>query len=159
MADNTYPKERKLKYKSEIDLLFQKGKWRTHQNLRLIFLPTAENTGFRIGVSVSKRNFKRAVDRNRIKRLLREIYRLNRPAFEQVFGHDALVMIFYQGKELPKSFADFQQEWQEFLAKLKPAAVSVKPDNISPENAKIPLPDAYSDTPIQPSAEASSPER
>lgn len=155
MADYTYPKERKLKRKSEIDLLFQKGKWRSHQNLRLIFLSTAENTGFRIGVSVSKRNFKRAVDRNRIKRLLREVYRLNHASFEQVFGPNVLVMIFYQGKELPKNFANLQQEWQEFLGKLKPA-VAFNSDNTAPENTKTLLPDAHSDTPARPSAEASS---
>jgi ribonuclease P protein component len=41
-------------------------------------LPADEKTVLQVGVSVSKRNFKRAVDRNRIKRLLRETYRLQK---------------------------------------------------------------------------------
>lgn len=150
MAIQTYPKDRKLKRKAEIDLLFQQGKWRVHQNHRLIFLKTEEGAGFRIGVSVSKRNFKRAVDRNRIKRLLREVYRLNRPFFEDIFGPDVLVMIFYQGKQLPDSFAEFQQEWLAFLEKLK---TTLRPDNTSPETAGIAGPDGHFEKGDRPSAE------
>lgn len=150
MAIQNYPKDRKLKRKTEIDLLFQQGKWRVYQNHRLIFLKTEEGAGFRIGVSVSKRNFKRAVDRNRIKRLLREVYRLNRPVFEDIFGPNVLVMIFYQGKQLPDSFAKFQQEWLAFLDKLK---ATLRPDNTFPETAGIPGPDGHFEKGDRPSAE------
>lgn len=158
MANQKYPRAEKLKRKTDIDFLFQKGKWRSHQSMRLIFLPTSEHSGLKIGVSVSKRNFKRAVDRNRIKRLLREVYRLNRQLFTQAFGPDVLMMIFYQDKKLPENFARFEQDWKDFLVKMKPAAAFAKPDNISPENARTPLPDAHSDTASQPSEGAVPPE-
>jgi ribonuclease P protein component len=45
--------------------------------IRAVFQKT-EETGIRIMISVSKRFFKRAVKRNRIKRQLREAYRLNK---------------------------------------------------------------------------------
>ena len=80
MTDFKFPREEKLKHKSEIDLLFAKGKWQTCGNLRIISIDLEKKPqeGFLIsnqkfGVSVSKRYFKKAVDRNRIKRLLRSI--------------------------------------------------------------------------------------
>lgn len=55
-------------------------------------------------VSVSSRNFKKAVDRNRIKRQLREVYRLQKHPVEQkaAAGKNQLALFFiYTGKELP----------------------------------------------------------
>ena len=56
-------------------------------------------------VTVSKKKFKRAVDRNRIKRLMREAWRLEKPALENRLLTDekqrAIVFIFV-GNELPE---------------------------------------------------------
>ena len=72
-----YPRKEKLKQKREIDLLFEKGRWLSQGNLRIISLDLEKKpqedfslTNQKFGVSVSKKYFKRAVDRNRIKRLL-----------------------------------------------------------------------------------------
>lgn len=48
----------------------------SHFPLRLIYYPSAD--GNKILISVPKRHFKRAVDRNRIKRQVREAYRKNK---------------------------------------------------------------------------------
>ena len=59
--DFTYPKAEKLKSKKIIDLLFSKGKSVSKYPLRLVYLQHdfEENVTLKIGVSVSKKHFKR----------------------------------------------------------------------------------------------------
>lgn len=114
MSDFKYPKEEKLKKKAEIDLLFAKGKWKTYGNLRIIILknhPDLQNENIKIGVSVSKRYFKKAVYRNRIKRLLRESYRLNKEIFRIGFGDKTIAMLFWVSHELPEKFQDVEAQF------------------------------------------------
>ncbi len=113
-----YPKKEKLKQKKEIDLLFQKGKWLTNGNLRVISIDLAKRPqeglsvgNLKVGVSVSKRYFKKAVHRNRIKRQLREVYRLNKTLFSQVFGEHSISMIFWVSSEMPKDFKALEQNF------------------------------------------------
>jgi len=70
----SYPKKEKLKSEKLISKLFLEGKSVSAYPLRMVYLKTTFDEAVKIkaGVSVSKRNFKKAVDRNRIKRLLRE---------------------------------------------------------------------------------------
>lgn len=75
---HTLTKEERLFSRKAIEELFNGG----HQSvsvypIRAVFMPK-EQSGVRIMVSVSKRYFKRAVKRNRIKRQLREAYRLQK---------------------------------------------------------------------------------
>jgi ribonuclease P protein component len=73
----TLGKEERLKSRKLIDKLYQEGTVIKSFPLRMVYLQTAHTSKFpcQVGVSVSKRNFKLAVDRNRMKRLLRETYR------------------------------------------------------------------------------------
>lgn len=77
-----FNKKEKLKSRKQIDALFQKGAWLSAPPVRMAyrFMPLAEPVPAYVqaGVTVSKRHFKKAVDRNRIKRLLREAYRLQK---------------------------------------------------------------------------------
>ncbi|WP_282122546.1 ribonuclease P protein component [Algibacter mikhailovii] len=99
----TYPKKEKLKSKKLIEQLFANGQSISVFPLRLVFLPTTfENSiSAKTGVSVSKRNFKTAVDRNRIKRLLRESYRLNKSDYFNNLTTQYACMILYIGKDKP----------------------------------------------------------
>ena len=118
MTDFKFPKEEKLKHKREIDLLFAKGKWQTCGNLRIISINLEKKpqedfliSNQKFGVSVSKRYFKKAVDRNRIKRLLRETYRLNKEIFTDAFGKNSISMIFWISKEKPSSFQSLEENF------------------------------------------------
>ena len=96
----TYNKTEKLKSEKAIGKLFVEGKSISAYPLRLVYLKN-ETIGLKVGVSVSKRNFKKAVDRIYIKRLLRENYRLNKNMLIGNNIDDYSFMILYIGKEKP----------------------------------------------------------
>ncbi len=97
----TYPKNEKLKSKNTIDLLFSEGKSVSKYPLRLVCVPiTLENEEkLKMGVSVSKKYFKNAVDRNYYKRVLRETYRLNKHLLLDNLEKKYAFMFFYQTKD------------------------------------------------------------
>lgn len=114
MQNSKYPRAEKLKKTIEIALLFEKGKWKTCGNLRIIILKDKPNLpveSTRFGVSVSKRYFKKAVDRNRIKRLLRECYRLNKELFNEAFGSKTMAMLFWVSSEMPQKFQEVEAQF------------------------------------------------
>ncbi len=96
-----YGKKDKLKSKKLIEQLFSEGKAVTAYPLRLIYLKTEfdDDTVLKTGVSVSKRLHKTAVARNRIKRLLREAYRLNKPLYFNNTSTSYAFMILYLSKD------------------------------------------------------------
>lgn len=89
-----------------------------------VFYITYENKTaepLQAGVGVSVRHFKKAVDRNRIKRLLRECYRLNKQpvlATLENHGKKAAVFFLYIGKELPE-YVLLNEKMQQALTKLE----------------------------------------
>ncbi|MCW2117932.1 ribonuclease P protein component [Flavobacterium sp. 7A] len=97
----TYPKAAKLKSKIKIGLLFSNGQSVSKYPLRMVYYPGAvgEDARTQIGVSVSKKNFKKAVDRNYFKRVLRETYRLNKHLLLDNLDQPYSFMLFYQTKD------------------------------------------------------------
>lgn len=98
--NQTYPKTEKLKKKKYIDLLFSEGCSVSKYPLRLVFVPVKDlEMPLQMGVSVSKRYFKKAVDRNYFKRVLRECYRLNKELLLNNLNEPYVMMFFYQTKD------------------------------------------------------------
>ncbi|MFR9166586.1 MAG: ribonuclease P protein component [Dysgonomonas sp.] len=83
---HTFGKEEKLCGKISIDKLFLSGKSFICYPLRIVFLEREreKDNDASVLVSVSKKKFKRAVKRNRMKRLIREAYRLNKTGFVNI---------------------------------------------------------------------------
>ncbi|TKC09025.1 ribonuclease P protein component [Pedobacter frigoris] len=77
---NTFNKEERLCSRKLIDLLFKDGSSFLLYPYRVSYLLTATSHQFpvQVVINVSKKRFKKAVDRNRIKRLTREAYRLQK---------------------------------------------------------------------------------
>jgi ribonuclease P protein component len=96
-----YPKNEKLKSKITIGLLFTEGKSVSKYPLRLVYKSGSFGEGqlIKMGVSVSKKNFKKAVDRNYFKRVLRETYRLNKHLLIDNLDQPYSFMFFYQTKD------------------------------------------------------------
>jgi len=120
----TYPKSEKLKSKNTIDLLFSEGKSVGKYPLRLVYVAGdfGENVPIKMGVSVSKKYFKKAVDRNYFKRVLRETYRLNKNSLLDHLSQPYAFMLLYQSKDR-LSYEEINtktiQLFEKFLATLK----------------------------------------
>jgi ribonuclease P protein component len=104
-----FGKTEKLKSRKLIEELFARGKSINVFPVRISYifsnLRTDEKPLLQVGVSVSKRNFKRAVDRNRIKRLLREAYRLQKKELFELLTEQkkkGFVFFIYTDKQLPE---------------------------------------------------------
>lgn len=105
----TLSKQERLKSRKRIEQLFREGRSFSVFPYRVLY-SIAPGTGgglaasLQAGVSVSSRNFKKAVHRNRIKRLTREAYRLQKPALQQKLmatGHQLMLFLIYTGREMP----------------------------------------------------------
>lgn len=116
----TFPRKEKLKSKKLIDQLFIEGKSVSSYPIKLIFLKTELpfDATIQAGVTVPKKNFKSAVKRNRIKRLLRESYRLNKDLiFNNSEGGFAFLFI-YLGRKIPE-YQEIDENLQAVLHKFK----------------------------------------
>ncbi len=107
MLNNKYsfPKEQRLKSRKQIEQLFASGKQFSVFPFKVFWLPVNKAETLQVAVAVSSRNFKKATDRNRIKRLMRETWRLQKNELESIVMKNHLpvsVFILYTGKELPE---------------------------------------------------------
>lgn len=111
----TFSKNERLCSKILIDRLIETGKSFNHSPYRITWLPIAESSApIKVVISIPKRSFKKAVDRNRLKRQTREIYRKQKQKVYDVLGEkNILVMIVYTAKA--------KIEFNELELKLKEA--------------------------------------
>lgn len=116
------PKVLKLKSNKQIETLFKVGNTIKAYPLILVYHEQPLEVDFKVGFSVSKRFFKKAVHRNFIKRLVRENFRKKKYIFT-VDEEQFLLMFLYVGKELPtyqnieKSLLKIEGKWQKKIKK------------------------------------------
>ena len=104
----TLGKRERLKSRKQIERLFTEGKNFPVSPFRIYYfvspLITVSVSNLQFGAGASGKNFKRAVDRNRVKRLIRESYRLQKNQLHEVVKEKKLqlqIFFIYTGKELP----------------------------------------------------------
>ena len=114
-----------------MEALFASGKSFNAFPIKVFYIITPENQSdisakstdrnfVKAGVGVSARNFKKAVDRNRIKRLLREVYRTQKQDLISTVAQqisELNVFFLYVGKELPE-YIDLKISMEKALEKL-----------------------------------------
>lgn len=100
-----FPRKSRLYLKRDLDSLFKtKRLIRTFPFITYVASKPFESVPVRMAVSVPKKRLKRAVDRNRVKRLVREAFRLHAPRFwpEGADCPETMHLLFvYQGAKLP----------------------------------------------------------
>ena len=97
----TLGKQERLKSKTLIGRLYKEGNSVKSFPLRMVYIQTEHTSQYpaQVGVSFPKRNFKKAVSRNRLKRLLRETYRKQKQIVYTSLDKPYVFMISYIGKE------------------------------------------------------------
>ncbi|HLW42565.1 MAG TPA: ribonuclease P protein component [Flavobacterium sp.] len=124
--NQNYPKTEKLKKKKYIDLLFSEGRTVSKYPLRLVYVPVKDlEVPLQMGVSVSKKYFKKAVDRNYFKRVLRECYRLNKEILLTNLNEPYVMMFFYQTKER-LTYKEIEEKTRELFIKFKDTSEIIK---------------------------------
>lgn len=108
---NTFKKGERLKSRKLIKLLFEKGKRLKSFPIHLLYLEIDHDTDFPVqaGFSAPKRYHKKAVDRNRIKRLMREAFRLHKKnliTYQNPGNNKKYILMFiYMSNDMPKYLA------------------------------------------------------
>ena len=98
-------KDSRLKSRKAIDALFASGRSFHVYPVKMTWQAEPGSGKIQAGVSVSKKRFKKSVDRNRVKRLLREAYRMEQHALTDAVkdsGKDVRLFFHYTGNELPE---------------------------------------------------------
>lgn len=90
---NTFPKSERLYLKKDIDRLFNNGQSFISYPLRIVYLSdTGDNipaSGISVLIGVPKKRIRRAAQRNRIKRLIREAFRLNKNELSNLYKQES----------------------------------------------------------------------
>lgn len=130
---HTFKKAERLCSKKHIETLFAGGSRAiSAYPLRVVFRETEKGQPTKLLISVSKRHFKHAVDRNRTKRLIREAYRLNKQILlDSPFMHDrCLDLAFIWLSDELYDFPTVESRVKNLLQRISENGVVTKVDEV-----------------------------
>jgi ribonuclease P protein component len=124
MGQFTFRKEERLKKEKDIQELFSKGSSFYLFPFKVLLLATPQQTNHQVLISVSKKNFPRAVDRNLLKRRIREAYRIEKGRLPAEATYR--IGLIFTHKEI-LAWADISEKMVHVLKRIKRiASESVK---------------------------------
>lgn len=135
--ENIFTKEERICNETEITRLFEKGESFISYPIRVVWIENNEETTkiVKVLISVSKKKLRHAVDRNRVKRLVREAYRLNKTAFRNAIAETgkSLSLCFIW---LPSDTIDFKKVKRKMTEALVRISQKISNQSVSPDNEK-----------------------
>lgn len=125
---NTFPKSARLSSKMVIDELFTKGQSFYSHPFKVCWIESTKATSnIQVLVSVPKRIYKRAVDRNRVKRLIRESYRKNKDVLKTISSDiNIAIMLIYTSKTI----LEYSEIELKLIAALKRLTTNINSANV-----------------------------
>ncbi|MBI3188949.1 MAG: ribonuclease P protein component [Gammaproteobacteria bacterium] len=119
MSDGTarFPKRARLLKPAEFSRVFKDPIRSSDRLFTILAVSSAESDNARLGLAISKKHAKRAIDRNRIKRIVRESFRHQQPLLPAI---DFVVMARDDTTRASNQelFASLTQHWKRLCAKL-----------------------------------------
>jgi ribonuclease P protein component len=117
---NQFTKAERLSSKKQINSLFCEGKsnWKGCLRINYLFSNEIQDVPVQVMFSVPKRQFRRAVDRNILKRRMREAYRLNKhDLYDKIKAENKylLIALLYVGKNI-EEYSKIESDIKELLA-------------------------------------------
>ncbi len=121
-VSQTLGRSERLKSRKLIGRVFEQGMKMNQGSLRVHYILDKSDTvdkELQVGVTVSSKTFRKATDRNRIKRMLREAWRLQKNELRELVRSQGqlLVFIIYTGKEMP-AFDRISEEIRSVISHL-----------------------------------------
>jgi ribonuclease P protein component len=117
VENNLYPSKEKIKGRSAVADIFNEASCINSFPIKLFYLPIIDSN-HKFGIGVSKRNFKKAVYRNRIKRLFREAYRLNKNKLPITVKFYSF-FVLYIDKQMPLQYSNVEAFYLKALERLQ----------------------------------------
>jgi ribonuclease P protein component len=120
MPNFTFQRAERLKSRKVIEQLFKQGQSFAHYPLQLVWTVVEERQSdfpVQFALTVPKKKFKKAVTRNRLRRLIREAYRLNKHRLYAALPPNEkqlALLVIYTGQDVPP-FAEIETAMQQML--------------------------------------------
>ena len=117
----TFKKEERVTGAKRVDAIFATGKSFISYPLRVVYLLHEQSTksGCSILVSVPKKRIRKSVHRNRIKRLIRESYRLNKELISEInISEKSLDVAFIYIKDIASDYVEIEKAMQKALIQI-----------------------------------------